>query len=83
MSDTTYPYIPAWKARCLLDQRGLTPKVQASIKKLPNAAIVTWAFNEADTFMRHNAALIAVLTDMGYDSAGIDQLFVDGNAITC
>ena len=78
------PSIPNWKAHAILkvDNRhqDVLDVIAAIVDPVKRELVMT-AFERLDPLPRHSATMVELLTVAGYDEAGIDDLFVRGNAI--
>lgn len=73
-----------WKAHAILEIRGKHADVVAVIAGITDPVqrmLVEKAFERLDPLPRDSATLVTLLTAAGFDEAGIDQLFIDGNAL--
>lgn len=76
--------LPWWKGRAILEQRGHTAALQTFIDAIPNAsqrAMVQLAWDGAD-FVRDSPMVNTALEAIGYSQGDVDQLFIDGDALT-
>ena len=78
------PSIRNWKAHAILKVDGKHQDVVAVINAIADPVkreLVMTAFERLDPLPRASATLVELLIAAGYDEAGIDQLFIRGNAI--
>lgn len=78
------PSIPNWKAHAILTIDGKHQDVVAVIAAIADPVkreLVQVAFERLDPLPRASATLVELLVAAGYNEAGIDDLFVRGNAL--
>lgn len=76
--------IANWKAHAILEIRGKHADVVAVIAAITDPVkrmLVQTAFDRLDPLPRDSATLVELLTAAGFDGPGIDQLFIDGDAL--